>query len=113
MLERLSREEKGQQKMRQLDIITDLNGCEFEPPKLQEILKDSEAQRVAVHGCKVSDTTAIEQEEEECLTLFPQSWSQIAVASATIINKRPCHRGRSLSQWLVDTHLSLTQNMAI
>ena len=64
---------------------------------------------------RVRHDLAIEQEEEEeeWLTLFPQSWSQIAEASATIINQRPCHRGGSLSQWMADTHLSLTQNMAI
>ena len=48
------RRRRGLQRMRWLDGITDLDGCEFE--ELQELVMDREAWHAAIHGVTKSRT---------------------------------------------------------
>jgi len=112
MLEKIEwRNRRGQQRIRQISSLTQWTWIWKNSRRHWRTGKPGVLQSMGSQS--VRHDLAIEQEEEEWLTLFPQFWSQIDLASATIINQRPCHRGGSLSQWLVDTHLSLTQNVAI
>ena len=55
MLEKIEgKRRRGQQRVRWLDDITDSMGMSLS--KLQEIVKDREARRVAVHGAAESQT---------------------------------------------------------
>jgi len=56
------RRRRGQQTMRWLDGITD--SMDMSLSNLQEMVKDREAWRVAVHGVTVRHNRAIEQQQQ-------------------------------------------------